>query len=113
ESRAREKVTQSLEAMCVRLPEAVERLHAEEGEGADLSCARTESVPLSSLRHGDRVRVAVGQAFPADGQVLAGETEVDESLLTGESRAIPRVAGQMVVAGSLNLGAPVWMAIER
>src|SRR5690606_24259750 len=45
ESRAREKVTQSLEAMCVRLPEAVERLHAEEGEGADLSSARTESVP--------------------------------------------------------------------
>lgn len=110
ESRARERVTQSLESMCVRLPEAVERaVNAEE----DLSTVASESTPLSSLRHGDRVRVAVGQAFPADGQVLAGETEVDESLLTGESRAVPRQVGQMVVAGSLNMSAPVWMAIER
>lgn len=110
ESRARERVTQSLESMCVRLPEAVERaVNAEEG----LSTVASESTPLSSLRHGDRVRVAVGQAFPADGQILAGETEVDESLLTGESRAVPRQVGQMVVAGSLNMSAPVWMAIER
>lgn len=110
ESRARERVTQSLESMCVRLPEAVERaVNAEE----DLSTVASESTPLSSLRHGDRVRVAVGQAFPADGQILAGETEVDESLLTGESRAVPRQVGQMVVAGSLNMSAPVWMAIER
>lgn len=110
ESRARERVTQSLESMCVRLPEAVERaVNAEE----DLATVASESTPLSSLRHGDRVRVAVGQAFPADGQILAGETEVDESLLTGESRAVPRQVGQMVVAGSLNMSAPVWMAIER
>lgn len=110
ESRARERVTQSLESMCVRLPEAVERaVNAEE----DLATVASESTPLSSLRHGDRVRVAVGQAFPADGQILAGETEVDESLLTGESRAVPRHVGQMVVAGSLNMSAPVWMAIER
>lgn len=112
ESRAREKVTQSLEALCVRLPEAVDRVRADEA-GLDITAARTESVPLSSLQHGDRVRVAVGQAFPADGQILAGQTEVDESLLTGESRAVTRRPGQMVVAGSLNLVAPVWMTIER
>jgi Cu2+-exporting ATPase len=111
ESRARERVTQSLESLCVRLPEAVDR--AIEGDTSDLGSARTESVPVSSLRHGDKVRVAVGQAFPADGQILLGQTEVDESLLTGESRSIPRQPGQMVVAGSMNLGAPVWMTIER
>jgi len=111
ESRARERVTQSLEALCVRLPEAVER--AVDPDEADLMAAAVESVALSSLRHGDRVRVAVGQAFPADGQVLAGQTEVDESLLTGESRAVPRAPGQVIVAGSLNLGAPVWVSVER
>ncbi|MGC4062038.1 MAG: cation-translocating P-type ATPase [Aquabacterium sp.] len=111
ESRAREKVTQSLESLCLRLPEAVDR--AVDAQAADLAAAPTESVPLSALKHGDKVRVAVGQAFPADGQILAGRTEVDESLLTGESRAVPRQPGQMVVAGSLNLGAPVWMCIER
>jgi Cu2+-exporting ATPase len=110
EGRARERVTQSLEALCVRLPEAVDR--AKEGQ-SDLLVAQTESVPLSALVHGDRVRVLVGQAFPADGQILLGSTEVDESLLTGESRAVPKKEGQMVVAGSMNLNAPVWMTIER
>ena len=110
ESRARERVTQTLESMCVRLPEAVERAA---NPDEDLQTVATTSTPLSALRHGDRVRVAVGQAFPADGQILLGETEVDESLLTGESRALPRCAGQTVVAGSLNMGSPVWMAVER
>lgn len=115
ESSARERVTHSLEALCVRLPEAVERAVANEaeGQGADLRSIAVESVPLSALRHGDRVKVAVGQAFPADGQVLLGQTEVDESLLTGESRAVPRQPGQMVVAGSINLGSPVWVSVER
>lgn len=115
ESSARERVTHSLEALCVRLPEAVERVVAGEALSgqADLRAAAVESVPLSALRHGDRVKVAVGQAFPADGQLLLGHTEVDESLLTGESRAVARQPGQMVVAGSINLGAPVWMSIER
>lgn len=115
ESSARERVTHSLEALCVRLPEAVERAVADEaeGEGGDLRSVAVESVPLSALRHGDRVKVAVGQAFPADGQVLLGHTEVDESLLTGESRAVKRQPGQMVVAGSINLGSPVWISVER
>ncbi len=112
ESRARERVTQSLEALCVRLPEAVERA-VDEVPDAELGSVAVASVPLSSLRHGDRVRVAVGQAFPADGLILLGQTEVDEALLTGESRAVPRAPGQTVVAGSLNLGAPVWMSVER
>jgi Cu2+-exporting ATPase len=115
ESGARERVTQSLEALCVRLPEAVERAvdAAADVADTDLGGVAVASVPLSSLRHGDRVRVAVGQAFPADGLVLLGQTEVDEALLTGESRAVPRAPGQTVVAGSLNLGAPVWMSVER
>lgn len=106
ESRAREKVTQSLESLSARLPEAVER-----AVGRDLDAV--ERVPLSALRLGDHVRVAVGQAFPGDGQVVRGETEVDESMLTGESRPVPRTPGQVVVAGSLNLSAPVWCRIER
>lgn len=112
ESRAREKVTQSLESLCVRLPEAVDRAVSSEVQ-TDWSSAAYESVPLSALCHGDHVRVAVGQAIPADGQVVWGQSEVDESLLTGESRAVPKQVGQMVVAGSVNQGAPIWMRIER
>lgn len=112
ESRARERVTQSLESLCVRLPEAVDRA-VDPAEQQDWSSAQAESVPLSSLQHGDRVRVAVGQAIPGDGQIIWGQTEVDESMLTGESRAVSKKVGQLVVAGSINQSAPIWMSIER
>jgi Cu2+-exporting ATPase len=114
ESRARERVTQSLESLCGRLPEAVERSLAPATlADEDLGQGEVASVPLSVLVPGDRVRVAVGQAFPADGQIIQGQTEVDESLLTGESRPVPRERGQLVVAGAINLGAPVWCRVER
>ncbi len=114
EGRAREKVTQSLEALCGRLPEAVERSTAPADCPDDrLPSAGVASVPLSALAPGDRVLVAAGQAFPADGQVIHGQTEVDESMLTGESRPVPRSVGHLVVAGSINMGAPVWCRVER
>ncbi|HIV70799.1 MAG TPA: cation-translocating P-type ATPase [Candidatus Aquabacterium excrementipullorum] len=117
ESRAREKVTSSLESLSARLPEAVERalgLTASDVVDAQvLAHASVERVPLSSLRPGDHVRLTVGQAFPGDGQVVQGHTEVDESMLTGESRPVARGPGDVVVAGSLNLAASVWCRIER
>ncbi len=61
-----------------------------------------ETVPAEALAPGDRVVVAPGQTVPADGRVAAGETEVDESLLTGESRPVLRGPGDAVVGGSAN-----------
>lgn len=113
ESRARERVLHSLEGLSGRLPEAVDRLIDPTLDDADLPQGAVESVPLSRLGPGDRVRVAAGQAFPADGVVALGQTEVDESLLTGESCAVPRGPGQRVIAGSLNLGGVVWCRVER
>lgn len=112
ESRARTKVTESLEALCVRLPEAVDRAKSQEDE-QNWPQVDVESVALSALRHGDKVRVAVGQAIPGDGQILWGHTELDEAMLTGESRPVSKDVGQMVVAGSINLAAPIWINIER
>jgi Cu2+-exporting ATPase len=68
---------------------------------------------VQRLQRGDRVRIALGQAFPADGRLLEGATRVDEALLTGESTPLPRTVGDEVIAGSLNLGAPVTMVVER
>ena len=66
-----------------------------------------ETVPASDLVNGDRVRVRAGAAFPADGMIIRGVTEVDEALLTGESNPLPRSVGEAVVAGSVNLTQPV------
>lgn len=94
----------ALEALMQRLPETVER------EAAD---GRLETLPVSRLQAGDRVRVRAGQAFPADGHIEDGTAWVDEALLTGESAAQERGPGQPVVAGSFNLSAPVWVRVER
>ncbi|TCP07076.1 heavy metal translocating P-type ATPase [Caldimonas thermodepolymerans] len=104
ELRARNATAGALEALMHRLPETVERLEAD---------GRTSTVPVRQLRAGDRVRVHPGQAFPADGRLLEGRAQVDEALLTGESRPQLRVAGDPLVAGSYNLSSPVVMLVQR
>jgi P-type Cu2+ transporter len=104
ELRARHKVADVLEGALARLPDSVERL---------LDDGRSESVALSRLRPGDRVRVMAGQAYPADGVLLEGRTLADEALLTGESRPVRKSAGDVLAAGSLNLDAPVLMRVDR
>ncbi len=98
ELRARHRVANVLETALAGLPDTAMRL-CDDGS--------TETISVQRLAPGDRVRVPVGQAFPADGVVLVGHTRADESLLTGESAAVDKPCGAAVVAGSLNLGAPV------
>lgn len=103
ELRARARSTQALDALLLRMPDSVERLDAD---------GVTRTVATARLRAGDRVRVAAGQAFPGDGTVLDGHTEVDEAMLSGESRPVSRDVGDVVIGGSLNLGAPVVVALR-
>jgi Cu2+-exporting ATPase len=74
---------------------------------------QTEKVPATDLRIKDRVRVRAGQTFPADGQVVNGSTEVNEALLTGESRAVVKHAGDSVIAGSINQAQAVEIEVTR
>jgi len=60
------------------------------------------SVPVKSLRPGDRVRVRSGETFPCDGRVVSGQSEVVEALLTGESQPQAKGPGDSVVGGTLN-----------
>jgi len=60
------------------------------------------SVPVAALKAGDRVLVKAGERVPADAQVLAGSSELDESLITGETARRRVVAGATVYAGSMN-----------
>jgi Cu2+-exporting ATPase len=63
-----------------------------------------ETVPLAVLVTGDVVLVRPGARVPADGVVLAGAADVDESVITGESRAVAKEAGDRVVAGTVAAG---------
>ena len=57
---------------------------------------------VASLTVGDRVLVRPGEAVPVDGEVVDGESEVNESLLTGESTEVGKKTGDAVIAGSIN-----------
>ncbi len=59
-------------------------------------------VSLAEVRRGDRVRVRPGEAIPVDGQVIEGESSVDESMLTGESVPIEKRPGDRVTGATLN-----------
>jgi P-type Cu2+ transporter len=104
EAGARERALSGVADLLARLPETVERLTPE---------GRLESVTLRRLRAGDRVRVAVGQAVPADGIIEDGHSHADESLITGESTPIAKGPGDALAAGSLNLSGPLRLRLVR
>lgn len=59
---------------------------------------------IGRLAAGDEAVVSPGETLPADGELIEGPAELDESLLTGESLPVPRRPGQRVLAGSINVG---------
>ena len=61
-----------------------------------------ERVPVSELQDGDIVLVRPGESLPADGIVRSGESDLNESMITGESRPVKRSAGHEVIAGTIN-----------
>jgi len=71
-----------------------------------------EEVPVSELRVDEVVLVRPGSRVPADGIVLEGAAEVDESLITGESRAIPKTPGSAVVAGTVAAGGSLRVRVK-
>ena len=63
---------------------------------------QTEDVPIGELQDGDVVMIRPGGSMPADGEVLEGSSEVNESMITGESRPAGKTAGDRVIAGTVN-----------
>jgi len=59
-------------------------------------------IPLNELKINDKVIVKPGEKFPADGIIMEGETSVDESMLTGESKPVPKSKDSEVIGGSIN-----------
>ena len=64
----------------------------------------TEVLPLAEVREGDVLLVRPGGRVPADGEVVDGAADVDESMMTGESRPVSKVEGDRVVAGTVAAG---------
>ncbi len=59
-------------------------------------------VPVAQLKNGDRLLIKPGEKVPADGVIAKGETSVNESMLTGESKPVAKTEGSQVIGGSIN-----------
>nr|WP_235660543.1 heavy metal translocating P-type ATPase [Mycolicibacterium gilvum] len=91
EMRALGSASGALDALAAMLPDTAEKVTAD----------GVREVPLSELELGDVVLVRAGARVPADGAVTDGRAEVDESMITGESKPVTRQVGDTVVAGTV------------
>jgi Cu2+-exporting ATPase len=101
EMRAISQARGALNALAALLPDTAERVQG----------AETRAVPLSELRIGDIVLVRPGARVPADGTVVEGAADVDESLITGESKTLPKTPGSKVIAGTVVSGGSLRVSI--
>jgi Cu2+-exporting ATPase len=74
------------------LPNTAVRLNGED----------TQEVPIGALREGHLVLVRPGAGIPADGEVIDGTSDVNEAMITGESQPVRKMAGERVIAGTVN-----------
>ncbi|OFW66579.1 MAG: ATPase, partial [Actinobacteria bacterium RBG_19FT_COMBO_54_7] len=94
----------ALQKLAELLPKQAHRLGA---------AGEIEDVPLESLHEGDRVLVRPGEKIPVDGKIVKGETSVDLSLLTGESKPLRKGVDDQLIGGSINGEGAVQMVIEK
>ncbi len=78
-----------------------------------MSDGSVQDVPLDTLEVGDRVLVKPGEKVPADGEVTEGETSVNESMLTGESKPVAKKPGTQVIGGAINGEGSVTITIRK
>jgi Cu2+-exporting ATPase len=93
----------ALSALAELLPDDAERV-GPEGEVA--------TVALAELRPGDVVLVRSGARVPADGEIVEGDAELDESMITGESRPVSKSPGDTVVAGTVSTDSAIRVRVD-
>ncbi len=103
EMRALGQAQGALAALAALLPDEAERIAGD----------ATETVPVGDLAPGDVVLVRPGGRIPADGEIVDGQAEVDESMITGESRAVAKGAGARVVAGTVVTDASLRVRVDK
>ncbi len=103
ERRARQRTAAATAQLVNLLPASCLRLDAG-GQG--------ERILLRELQLGELVLIHPGAVVPADGRIVQGHSSVDESLLTGEYLPLPRVVGDLVTAGTLNVEGPLHVEVQ-
>lgn len=104
ELRARRQTSSAIRALLDLNPKTARRLRS---DGSD------EVIPLEAIHRGDLLRVRPGDRVPVDGIVEDGTSAVDESMITGESMPVEKIAGAKVVGGTVNQVGSFTMRAEK
>ncbi|WP_231971549.1 heavy metal translocating P-type ATPase [Thiohalobacter thiocyanaticus] len=94
----------ALEALVRLMPTTAHRLN-DQGE--------SEDVPVTELNPGDRVVVKPGEKVPTDGMIVSGQTSLNESMLTGESRPVEKGEGEEAIGGAINGEGAITLEIRK
>ena len=93
EMRSVRQASGALNELAKLMPDTAERIRAD---------GSVETVSSDSLRAGDLVLVRPGASVPADGEVVEGDSDVNEAMITGESRPVSKGPGDHAIAGAIN-----------
>ncbi|MCC5896990.1 MAG: copper-translocating P-type ATPase [Phormidium sp. BM_Day4_Bin.17] len=112
ESRARNRASASLKSLVGLQPKTVHLL-TEIEELSQLDPQTIVDLPADQVRVGEYLQVRPGEKIPVDGEILAGETLVNESMLTGESLPIAKGPGDRLTTGTLNQSGSIIIQAQR
>ena len=104
ELRARSRTGAAIRALLDLAPKTARRIDADGTE---------RDVPLDAVQPGDKLRVRPGEKIPVDGTVVDGATNVDESMVTGESLPVAKMRGDRLIGATVNTTGSVIMQAER
>ena len=83
------------------------------GEGAATTTEQQEEIPLDAIQKGDLLRVRPGEKVPVDGVIVEGQSNFDESMITGEPMPVSKAAGDKVVGATVNQTGSFLLRAER
>ena len=103
EAKARSRTGQAIKALLGLAAKTAHRVH----DGAE------EEIPVGAIQKGDPLRVRPGEKVPVDGVIVEGQSNVDESMITGEPMPVSKRAGDKVVGATVNQTGSFLMRVER
>ena len=103
ELRARSRTGSAIRALLDLAPKVAHVVHN----------GHEEDVDLASVAKGDRLRIRPGEKVPVDGRVIDGRTNIDESMITGESMPVQKATGDRVTGGTVNQTGSIVIQAER
>lgn len=104
ELKARSKTSAAIKALLNLAPKTARRINADGSE---------EDIELNHVHVGDRLRVRPGEKVPTDGEVLEGQSSIDESMLTGESMPVSKNIGDKVIGATMNVSGALIVKATR